>query len=114
MTSSVGMCRGAAQGREIPRSGSRSLYAPLIMLSSREQRVLDFERSWWTLPGPKDRNIYETLGFSSAIYYRVLRDLIDKPDALRYDPLTVRRLRRIRAGAPPASGYRSGVIRSVE
>lgn len=79
------------------------------MLSSREQRVLDFERSWWTLPGPKDRNIHETLGFSSATYYRVLRDVLDRPDALRYDPLTVRRLRRIRARALAASKYRSGV-----
>lgn len=104
----------AAQGREIPEKGSWPLYAPLIMLSSRERRVLDFERSWWTLPGPKDRDIHETLGFSSAIYYRVLRDVMDKPDALRYDPLTVRRLRRIRAGALATSGYRSGVFRSVE
>lgn len=67
------------------------------MLSKRERRVLDFERSWWKLPGPKDRDIREHLGFSATTYYQVLRSLMDKPAALDYDPLTVRRLRRLRA-----------------
>ena len=67
------------------------------MLTARERRVLDFERSWWKLPGPKDRDIKEHLGFSSTLYYRVLREALDKPDALAYDPLTVRRLQRLRA-----------------
>ena len=67
------------------------------MLNSRERRVLDFERSWWKLPGPKDRDIRERLGFSATTYYEVLRGLVDKPSALEYDPLTVRRLRRLRA-----------------
>ena len=84
------------------------------MLSFREQRVLDFERGWWTLPGPKDRDIVETFGFSSAVYYHILRKAIDKPEALRYDPLTARRLRRIRAGAIGAGGSRTGASRSVE
>ena len=70
------------------------------MLTSRERRVLDFERSWWKLPGPKDRDIKDQLGFSSTTYYQVLRDSLDKPEALVYDQLTVRRLRRLRAGAP--------------
>ena len=82
------------------------------MLMSQERRVLDFERSWWMLPGPKDRDICETFGFGSAIYYRVLRGVIDKPDALSYDPLTVRRLRRVRAGAIGAVRRRSGMFRS--
>ena len=78
------------------------------MLTSRERHVLDFERSWWMLPGPKDRDIYEMLGFSSAVYYRVLRAVIEKPAALSYDPLTVRRLRRVRAGAGGMVGRRYG------
>lgn len=67
------------------------------MLNTRERRVLDFERSWWKLPGPKDRDIKEHLGFSATMYYRVLREALDKPDAIAYDPLTVRRLQRLRA-----------------
>ena len=70
------------------------------MLTSRQRRVLDFERSWWKLPGPKDRDINEQLGFSATTYYRVLRETLDKRDAMSYDPLTVRRLLRLRAGLP--------------
>ncbi len=65
------------------------------MLTVRERRVLDFERFWWKLPGPKDRDISEMLGISSADYYRVLREVLYKPAALAYDPLTVRRLRKV-------------------
>ncbi len=79
------------------------------MLTSRERQVLDFERGWWLAPGSKDRNIHDMLGFSSAVYYRVLRAVIDKPAALSYDPLTVRRLRRMRGAAPD----RQTSIRSV-
>jgi hypothetical protein len=75
------------------------------MLTPRERRVLDFERSWWQLPGPKDRDIRDRLGFSSTLYYQILRTAVDKPSALEYDPLTVRRARRIRAAA---SGVRRG------
>ncbi len=82
------------------------------MLTPRERRVLDFERSWWMLPGPKDRDISELFGISSAVYYRVLRGMIDKPDALSYDPLAVRRLRRIRARGAGAVEGRSGMSRA--
>lgn len=71
------------------------------MLTNRERRVLDFERVWWKYPGPKDRDIREQLGFSATLYYRVLRDVVEREDALDYDPLTVRRLRRVRAAAAP-------------
>lgn len=47
------------------------------------------------MPGPKDRDILEVLGLSSADYYRVLREVLHKPAALVYDPLTVRRLRKV-------------------
>jgi hypothetical protein len=43
--------------------------------------------------------ILESLGCSSAEYYRALVTLLDDPDAHRYDPLTVRRVRRIRENA---------------
>lgn len=66
------------------------------MVSERDRRVLDFEGSWWLYPGPKDRAIREYLGMSATRYYQRLRRLMDEPDALAYDPLTVRRLRRMR------------------
>jgi hypothetical protein len=65
-----------------------------VALSSRDQAVLDFERSWWLIPGPKDRAIQEHLDMSATQYYRVLRRLRESPEAAEYDPLTVRRLQR--------------------
>ena len=66
------------------------------MLSKRAKAVLDFERSWWLVPGPKDRAVQEHLGISAGRYYQILRGLLDNPEAMAYDPLTVRRLLRIR------------------
>lgn len=74
----------------------RSLAA---MLGERETSVLEFEAAWWLYPGPKDRSIREYLGISATRYYQVLRRLIDDPEAERHDPLTIRRLRRVREDA---------------
>ena len=65
-------------------------------LSDRDRAILDFERSWWRLPGPKEAAIRDHLSMSGTRYYRLLGDLIDEDAALQYDPLTVRRLRRYR------------------
>lgn len=66
------------------------------MLSPRDTSILDFEGSWWLYPGPKDRAISEYLEMSATRYYQALRRLIDDDDAYRHDPLTVRRLRKVR------------------
>ncbi|MDH3308798.1 MAG: DUF3263 domain-containing protein [Acidimicrobiia bacterium] len=63
------------------------------MLSERDKAVLDFERSSWLLDGPKHLAIRELLSMSSTKYYQTLRALAENPDALDYDPMTVRRLR---------------------
>ncbi|HUF84320.1 MAG TPA: DUF3263 domain-containing protein [Acidimicrobiia bacterium] len=65
-------------------------------LSPRDRDILDFERSWWTQPGSKQRAIREMLGMSGTHYYRRLSELLDEPDALKHDPLTVKRARRLR------------------
>lgn len=69
------------------------------MLTPLDHRILRFESGWWLHPGPKDRVISEVLGISSAEYYARLVSLLDLPEAERSDPLTVRRLRRLRASA---------------
>jgi hypothetical protein len=69
------------------------------MLDQFSRAIIDFERGWWLLPGPKDEMIGVRLGCSSAEYYRVLVGLLEDPAACRYDPLTVRRLRRLRENA---------------
>ena len=67
-----------------------------MALTERDRAILDFERSWWTEPGPKDTAIRERLELSGTRYYQLLTDLLDDPGALDYDPLLVRRLRRVR------------------
>ena len=65
-------------------------------LSARDRAILDFERSWWRLDGTKEVEIRARLAMSGTRYYRRLAELVDLPDALTYDPLTVKRLRRYR------------------
>lgn len=67
-----------------------------MAISERDRAILDFERSWWTLPGPKEHAIREHLGLSATRYYKALNDLLDSPEAEVYDPLVVRRLRQRR------------------
>ena len=78
------------------------------MLVTRDTQVLDFERNWWKYPGPKDRAIREYLGMSSTRYYQILRRLMDDPAAVEHDPLTIRRLRRVRQDAKRKAQERLG------
>ncbi|CAN5820313.1 hypothetical protein BH24ACT3_BH24ACT3_12430 [soil metagenome] len=66
------------------------------MLSDQDRAILDFERTWWTGAGPKQRAIKERLGLSGTRYYQRLGTLVESPEALAYDPLVVRRVRRDR------------------
>jgi hypothetical protein len=65
-----------------------------MALSTRQREVLDLEREWWRWSPTKKAAILDRLGCSPAAYYAVLRRLTPSEDALRYDPLLVRRLRR--------------------
>lgn len=67
-----------------------------MALTDRDRAILDFERSWWREPGPKELAIRERFELSSTRYYEIVSELLDMPDALEYDPLVVRRLRRLR------------------
>ncbi len=67
-----------------------------MALTDRDRAILDFERSWWTEAGPKDTAIRERFELSGTRYYQLLTELLDDPAALDYDPLLVRRLRRVR------------------
>ena len=66
-------------------------------LSDRDQRILAFERLWWKYAGAKEQAVREQFDMSATRYYQVLNALIDKPEALAFDPLLVKRLRRLRA-----------------
>ena len=66
-------------------------------LSEREVRILVFERNWWRQPGAKEQAIRDMLGMSATRYYQMLNELIDRPEALAFEPVLVKRLRRQRA-----------------
>ena len=65
-------------------------------LDQRSRDVLDFEREAWKLTVTKERAIRERFGFSPSRYHQLLHRIIDRPEALAYDPMVVRRLRRVR------------------
>jgi hypothetical protein len=65
-------------------------------LSERDRAILDLERTWWQQSGLKVDLVRDRFGLSSTRYYQLLNELLDDPEAAVYDPLTVRRLRRIR------------------
>jgi Protein of unknown function (DUF3263) len=67
-----------------------------MALSERDRAILDFERVWWAEPGPKELAIRSRFDLSPTRYYQVLAELLESSDAVQYDPLVVRRLRRLR------------------
>jgi hypothetical protein len=68
--------------------------------AEQEHAVLAFERQWWRRPGAKEAAILATFGCSATRYYQELNRVLDDPAALALDPVTVRRLQRIRAAKP--------------
>jgi hypothetical protein len=65
-------------------------------LQERDRHILDFEREAWKLTVAKERAIRERFGLSATRYHQLLRRVLDRPEALAYDPMLVRRLRRVR------------------
>ncbi|WP_413316716.1 DUF3263 domain-containing protein [Agrococcus sp. 1P02AA] len=62
----------------------------------RTRRVLDFEAGWVNHGGAKARAIRAEFGWSTTRYYQVLDGLLETQEALRHDPMLVRRLLRLR------------------
>lgn len=66
-------------------------------LSRREYDILAFERQWWKYAGAKEQAVRDLFDMSATRYYQVLNALIDRPEALEFDPMLVKRLRRMRS-----------------
>jgi hypothetical protein len=88
----------AAQARIEAEEGS--------VLTTRDQEILAFERQWWKYAGAKEQAIRELFDLSATRYYQVLNALIDSPEALAFDPMLVKRLRRMRASRQRARSAR--------
>ncbi|MPZ61708.1 MAG: DUF3263 domain-containing protein [Propionibacteriales bacterium] len=75
-------------------------------LTERDREILSFERHWWNYAGAKEQAIRDKFGMSATRYYQVLNALIDHETALVYDPLLVKRLRRLRSARQRARSAR--------
>lgn len=64
--------------------------------TERDKKILEFEESWWTRPGPKGAAVRSLLGMSPSHYYRRLARLLDNDQAIAHAPMVVLRLRRRR------------------
>jgi len=81
-------------------------------LSERDMRILAFERRGWPSPSQKEQAIAEVLDLPATRYYQLLNELIDRPDALAFDPVLVKRLRaqrtrRQRIRSPRSKGTKT-------
>ena len=65
-------------------------------LTDRDIDILDFERSWWKHAGIKEEAIRERFEMSATSYYKLLNELLEKPEAEAHDPILVKRLKRLR------------------
>jgi hypothetical protein len=75
-------------------------------LTPRDKDILTFERQWWKYAGAKEQAIREQFDMSATRYYQVLNSLLDHEAALAFDPLLVKRLRRLRSARQRARSAR--------
>jgi len=66
-------------------------------LSERDVQILALEGRSWRRPGAKEQAMRDVLDLAPTRYYQILNELIDTPEALRFDPVLVKRLRRQRS-----------------
>jgi len=67
-----------------------------MALTDRDRAIIEFERTWWSEDGSKESVIRDRFELSTTRYYELLGELIDSDEAYEFDPLVIRRLRRLR------------------
>lgn len=67
-----------------------------MALTDTDRAMLALERKWWQYPGAKEQAIRDQFDLSATQFYQRLNELADYQDALAFDPLVVKRLRRLR------------------
>ena len=76
-------------------------------LTERDQAILAFEKLWWHHAGAKEAAIRSEFSLPTARYYQLLNAVIDLPEALRHDPMLVKRLLRARDARTQARAART-------
>jgi hypothetical protein len=99
-----------AEDAQMDAARARLEHETATSLDDRDRRILEFERQWWKYAGAKEQAIRDLFDMSGTRYYQILNGLIDDPAALAFDPMLVKRLRRMRAARQRArSARRLGV-----
>ena len=65
-----------------------------------------FEQHWWAHAGAKEAAIRAEFDLPVARYYQLLNATLDRPEAIAYDPMLVRRLQRMRDARTDARSAR--------
>ena len=65
----------------------------MAALTAFERDVLDFESRWWAYSKKSDA-IVEHFRMKPSTYYVKRSEIVARPEALEYAPVTVRQLRR--------------------
>lgn len=65
-------------------------------LTEEERLILALERKFFAQRGSKEQAIRDVFGWTPTRYYQKLAALADRPAALAHDPLTVKRLQRMK------------------
>lgn len=64
-------------------------------LTDVERAMLDFAKIPWRYKGQQEDAIREQFGISPTRFWQQVAALVDRPEALAYDPVTVHRLQRL-------------------
>ena len=67
-----------------------------MTLTERDMAIIEFERSAWKSSETKQKSIRQTFSISPARYYQLRDSLLDKPEAVQFDPMVIKRLQRDR------------------
>ena len=67
-------------------------------LTDHDLAILATERQFWKTPGAKEEAIRDQLGMTPVRYYQRVNKLLNSEAALAYDPVTVKRMRRVIGG----------------
>lgn len=65
-------------------------------LNDTEKQIIDFAARWWKYAGAQEQAIRDTFDVGGTRFWQQLNDLLDRPAALAYDPVTINRYRRMR------------------
>ena len=65
-------------------------------LTERQISIIEFERTAWQTEISKQKAIRKLFTISPSRYYQIRDELIDLPEAMKFDPMVIRRLQKQR------------------